>query len=821
MKRMDIYRLGRFLYILIGVSLLAACSTTKHLPEGEILYIGQRPTLVDNPQPTSVGETALEEVEAALAKAPNNSLLGSTSVRIPFPLGLWVYNGFQKYEKGLGRWIFNRFAAEPVLLSGVNPDIRTQAATNLLHDYGYFQGKVTHQVLPHAKDSLKARVQYSVNMGCPYFIDTVDYRGFSSRTMAILKLSRRRSLISPGEQFNVPDLDGERTRISNLLRNVGCYYFRPDYLTYQADTTLVPGHVSLRLVPVAGMPEVAEKPFRLGRKSFHLLGKNGEAPNDSLVYKDLTIYYHDKLRVRPNMVHRWMDYQNFRYKRQVEDSAGISRQRSARSLYSLYRQTRVQERLANVGIFKYTEIQYVPRDSVLVNDTLDVHVIASLDKPYDAELDFNVKMKSNNQTGPGAAFTLTKNNVFGGGEKWNVELKGSYEWATGKNSSSAMNSYELGVATSLIFPRVVFPRMGGNEYDFPATTTFRLYADQVNRARYYKLLAFGGNATYDFQPKPTSKHSFTPFRLTFNVLRDPTAEFQQLQEENPALYVSLRNQFIPAMEYTYTFDNSAGGRRRRPIWWQTTLTSAGNVTSLIYRALGQPFSEEGKELLGVPFAQFLKVNTELRYNHRIDRNNALAARAAVGVIWSYGNATTAPYTEQFYVGGANSVRAFAARNIGPGGYPADDNDTYSFINHVGDIRFEANLEYRFRIISDLHGAVFLDAGNVWLMRRDPSRPGGEFRLKDFPKQIALGTGVGIRYDLDFLVFRLDWGIALHETSHTTRASPATTTCASSWTGRPCTSPSAIRSDFLRNYSCVVYSISEASDGDVWDFIATT
>ena len=759
---MDIHRLGWFLYILIGVSLLAACSTTKHLPEGEILYIGQRPTLVDNPQPTSVGETALEEVEAALAKAPNNSLLGSTSVRIPFPLGLWVYNGFQKYEKGLGRWIFNRFAAEPVLLSGVNPDIRTQAATNLLHDYGYFQGKVTHQVLPHAKDSLKARVQYSVNMGRPYFIDTVDYRGFSSRTMAILKLSRRRSLISPGEQFNVPDLDGERTRISNLLRNVGCYYFRPDYLTYQADTTLVPGHVSLRLVPVAGMPEVAEKPFRLGRKSFHLLGKNGEAPNDSLVYKDLTIYYHDKLRVRPNMVHRWMDYQNFRYKRQVEDSAGISRQRSARSLYSLYRQTRVQERLANVGIFKYTEIQYVPRDSALVNDTLDVHVIASLDKPYDAELDFNVKMKSNNQTGPGAAFTLTKNNVFGGGEKWNVELKGSYEWATGKNSSSAMNSYELGVATSLIFPRVVFPRMGGNEYDFPATTTFRLYADQVNRARYYKLLAFGGNATYDFQPKPTSKHSFTPFRLTFNVLRDPTAEFQQLQEENPALYVSLRNQFIPAMEYTYTFDNSAGGRRRRPIWWQTTLTSAGNVTSLIYRVLGQPFSEEGKELLGVPFAQFLKVNTELRYNHRIDRNNSLAARAAVGVIWSYGNATTAPYTEQFYVGGANSVRAFAARNIGPGGYPADDNDTYSFINHVGDIRFEANLEYRFRIISDLHGAVFLDAGNVWLMRRDPSRPGGEFRLKDFPKQIALGTGVGIRYDLDFLVFRLDWGIALHE-----------------------------------------------------------
>lgn len=751
------------IYLLMWTLLLGACSTTKHLPEGEVLYIGQKPTVIDNPAPTSVGETALEEVDAALAKAPNNSLLGSTSVRIPFPLGLWVYNGFQKYKKGLGRWIYNRFAAEPVLLSGVNPAIRSQAATNLLHDYGYFNGSVGYEVFPSEKDSLKARVQYTVRMGRPYFIDSVVYRGFSPRTKAIMELSRRRSHIRPGEQFNVPDLDAERTRISTLLRNVGCYYFRPDYLTYQADTTLLDSNrVAMRMVPVAGMPAVAEKPFRLGNKSFWLMGKNGEEPNDSLVYKELTIHFHDKLRVRPNMLYRWMDYQNFRSKRQVEDSAGISRQRSARSLYSLYRQTRVQERLASVGIFKYTEMQFVPRDSALVNDTLDVRVLAALDKPYDAELDFNIKMKSNNQTGPGAAFTLTKNNVFGGGEKWNVELKGSYEWQTGKDRSSAMNSYELGLATSLIFPRVVFPRMGGNEYDFPATTTFRLYVDQMSRARYYKLLAFGGNATYDFQPKATSKHSFTPFRLTFNVLRDPTPEFQQLQQENPALYVSLRDQFIPAMEYTYTFDNSSLPRKRHPIWWQTTLTSAGNVTSAIYRIFGQSFKEEGKKLLGVPFAQFLKINTELRYNRRIDRNQSLASRIALGAIWSYGNATTAPYTEQFYIGGANSVRAFAARNIGPGGYPADENDTYSFINHVGDIRFEANLEYRFRIISDLHGAVFLDAGNVWLMRKDPARPGGEFRLKDFPRQIALGTGVGVRYDLGFLVFRLDWGIALHE-----------------------------------------------------------
>ena len=755
MKRLIIY--------IVGVMILAACSTTKHLPEGEVLYTGQKPMIVENRSTTPVGETAMEEVEAALAKAPNNSFLGSSTLRIPFPMGLWIYNGFVKYQKGVGKWIFNRFAATPVLMSSVTPEIRQKAAANLLRDYGYFNGTVSYKTFVDPKDSLKAKLQYTVNMRNPYFIDTVVYRGFSDRTRRIMELSRRRSLISPGEQFNVADLDGERTRISTLLRNVGCYYFRPDYLTYQADTTLVPGgHVSMRMIPVAGMPAVAEKPFYVGNQSVYLMGKQGQQPNDSMDYKGIQIHYYNKSGVRPNMLYRWLNYQGYRKKRQVQDSTGMSRRRSMENLYSLYRQTRVQERLANVGIFRYVEMQYTPRDTTFASDTLDLNIYAALDKPYDAELDFNVKMKSNNQMGPGASFTVTKNNVFGGGESWNVKLDGSYEWQTGKDRSSLMNSYELGISTALTFPRVVFPRMGDREYDFPAATTFKLYANQLNRAKYYKLLAFGGNVTYDFQPKPTSKHSITPFRLTFNVLRDPTQAFNDLQAENPALYVSLRDQFIPAMEYTYTYDNASLPRKRNPIWWQTTVASAGNITSVIFRAFGEPFNKRRKELLGVPFAQFLKLNSELRYHYRIDKNQMIASRVAGGVIWSYGNMQAAPYTEQFYIGGANSVRAFSARSIGPGGYPPDKEDKFSFINHVGDIRMEANVEYRFRIISDLHGAVFLDAGNVWLMRKEENRPHGELTLKNFAKQIALGTGVGLRYDLDFLVFRLDLGIGLHD-----------------------------------------------------------
>lgn len=220
----------------------------------------------------------------------------------------------------------------------------------------------------------------------------------------------------------------------------------------------------------------------------------------------------------------------------------------------------------------------------------------------------------------------------------------------------------------LDFPRVVFPSFGGREYDFPATTTFRLYIDQLNRAKYYKLLAFGGNATYDFQPTRISRHSLTPLRVTFNVLQHTTKAFEEIADQNKALYRSLQNQFIPAMEYTYTFDNAALRGVRNPIWWQTTFTSAGNITSGIYRIFGKKFSQRDKKLFGVPFAQFLKVNSDFRYTWKIDKNQSIASRVAGGIIWAYGNTNTAPYSEQFYIGGANSVRAFTARSIGPGGF---------------------------------------------------------------------------------------------------------------------------------------------------------
>ena len=225
---------------------------------------------------------------------------------------------------------------------------------------------------------------------------------------------------------------------------------------------------------------------------------------------------------------------------------------------------------------------------------------------------------------------------------------------------------------------------------------------------------------------------------------------------------SLQDQFVPSMSYTYTYDDSPLTDRAHHLWWQASVTQAGLVVNGLYALAGERFGKEGKKLLGNPFAQFLKGTLEARYDYDLGKKQHLVGRVMAGAIYSYGNARTSPYNEQFYIGGANSIRAFTIRSIGPGRYFQNSaGNQYAYIDRTGDIKFEANLEYRFPILGDLHGATFLDCGNIWLLRQDEGRPGGQLKWGSFLNDLALGTGFGLRYDLSFIVIRFDVGIGLH------------------------------------------------------------
>lgn len=726
--------------------LLAACSTTKNLPEGEVLYTGIQQIDIVNGDSTKAGETALEEVTAALEYPPNNALLGSSSIRMPLPFGLWIYNAFVNKQGKVGQWIFDKLAAKPVLISTVNPEVRVKVAQNLLREYGYFNGSTSFEVLPNAKDSLKAKVRYQVTMNHPYTYDSIEYRYLRRRADSLVKAHIGERLLHTGDNFDVVQLQSERERIALLLRNNGYYYFRPEFVTYQADTLQSPGKVALRILPKESLPPTAMRPWKLGNISLWLNGYNNEPPTDSVRYKDLMIHYEGKLRIRPSVIYNRLFFR-------------------PGELYSQERQERTQTVLSRLGIFRYSEMQYTPRDTTRRQDTLDLRINTVYDLPLDGELEMNVTAKSNDQVGPGAVFSVTKRNMFGGGETFGVKLRGSYEWQTGNridDGGSKINSYELGLSTTLTFPRLLFPAFGKWDMNFPASTTFRIYADQMNRARFFKLLAFGGDASYEFQPSATSHHSVTPFRLSFNLLQHTTHEFDSITDVNKALKKSLQDQFVPAMGYTYTFDDSPITSLRHHLWWQLSVTQSGLLMDAVYALAGKGFNTEEKKLFGNPFAQFIKGTAEVRRDWLIGKDQHLVGRVMAGAIYSYGNARTSPYNEQFYIGGANSIRAFTIRSIGPGRYHvSNEQNSYAYIDRTGDVKFEANLEYRFPILGDLHGALFLDSGNIWLLRADSERPGGQLKWGSFLEDLAVGTGAGIRYALPFIVIRVDMGIGLH------------------------------------------------------------
>ena len=738
---------NKYIWITLVCAFLMSCSTTRNLPEGEILYTGIDRLEVVNEDKTPEGETALAEVEAALAYAPNNAILGSSTLRWPLPVGLWVYNAFEKYQdkKGVGRWIFDHMGTSPILMSSVNGVTRAKVATNLLKDYGYFNGSVSYSEVSQ-KNPKEAKVSYRIDMASPYYLDSIAYLKYPAYADSLIQSTRKESVLKSGENFNVLKLEEERQRLSTLLRNHGYYYFRPEYTTYRADTLQRSGYVGLQVVPQTGIPAEAKKQYYLGHTSVYLTGYNNEPPTDTLRLRTMTLYYSGKKPgIRPSALMR-----NFFF-RQGE-------------LFSQDRQTFSQEAIARMGVFKYTEFRYALQDSAKGKDTLDIRMYATFDKPYNAELEFNITTKNTDQTGPGAVFKLTRSNFQRMGADLSLEARGSYEWQTNSSegSSSKLNSYELGASLSLDFPRLILPwkDSGLRRSRYPQHTSFKLDANLLNRARFFHMLSFGGEVSYDFRRSRTWKHTITPFKLTFNTLFSTTERFDSIAVANPTLALSLGNQFIPSMNYIVIYDN-ARLKHRHQLWWETSLTSAGNVTSLIYAAFGKGLDEKNKELLNSPYAQFLKLTSEVRTLLQIRGKHQVAARLMGGVLWAYGNQTVAPYNEQFYIGGANSLRAFTIRSVGPGTFHPGKNSQYGYLDQNGDIKLEANVEYRFPIFGDIYGATFLDAGNIWLMRKDENRPGGELTLKNFAKSIALNTGAGIRYDLTFLVIRLDLGIALH------------------------------------------------------------
>lgn len=738
----------RYLFPLLCAALLTACSTTRRLGEGEVLYTGVKKMKITEAVDSTGRDGAVpgdvvSAVKEPLSVAPNNTLY-TPWLRTPFPMGLWAYNHlYTPKEKGFKYWLYGKLSKEPVLISRVQPELRLKVVEELLGNHGYFGAETRYEFYPRKRNPKAGRVGYWVHIPLPYHLDSIAYLRLEGTIGRLVDSLRASSLIRKGMRYDLDTLTGERKRISDVLRNRGFYYFRPEYIEYQADTTQGERQVALRMRLRPGVPAEVLKPYRVGQVNLSLRNVT-PGPWDTMRLRRMEVDYQKPLRIRPRVLAR---------------AVGIH----PGDTFTVEAQNTTQTNLNKLGIFRYVNLNVPPVDSLRGADSLDITIDAALDKPLEAELEVDVSSKSNSFIGPGVIFSLRHNNIFRGGEVLTLKLNGNYEWQTGSRKqadgtkSSLLNSYEFGLNMSLGIPRLT-PRFLGRRTRYSNRTTFQIGVDLMNRPQFFHMVSFNASAGFDFQTSPYSFHSLSVLKLVYNNLLSTTASFDRTMDENPAIALSFRNQFIPSVNYVYTFDRSYGARQKDRFFFQASATSAGN---LLWAAM-ETFGKKGsKYLFGNQFSQFVKGVLEFKEYHRLGRYNTLASRLLVGAGWAYGNSSVMPYSEQFYIGGANSIRAFTIRSLGPGSYRPPEGNSNRYLDQTGDFKLEANIELRFRMMGRLNGAVFVDAGNIWLLKNDPQRPGGVLTAKGFFNDIALGTGFGLRYDISYLVLRADLGIGIH------------------------------------------------------------
>ncbi len=747
--------------------LLAGCSTTSNLPEGEYLYTGIKSINVDDKKKTSAEASALDEVEAALAYAPNNSLFGSSSLRTPLPIGLWVYNSLVNKEmKGFRKWVFNTFASTPKTITSASPDTRVKVAKNLLQNYGYFGADVKYKLIS-GKNPRKQKIEYDVHLGRASMLDSITYI-FPTVEDSIIKATKDDCLLQKGRQFSVLDLQNEKIRLNKEFHNNGMYYYRTEYINYLADTINNPGMVRLLVASDRKLPERANRQWTIGKRDVFIRDNRamGNAPrgsrqrmmgyDDTLSFRNLTIAYKGKrLPVSPRVIYRGLKYRTGQ-------------------MYNEERVSQTINALSSMNIFSNVQLSFVPRDTTDTCSILDSRINLTMDKLIDASMEFNLTYKSNTQFGPDAALTLSKRNAFHRGETLSMTLRGLYYWRLAGSEGvdvNRRNTYEYGVDLGYTVPWIGFPWLANRRYRYPTSTKFSVGFTRSNVANVYRYNRLQFGIDYSFQTSKYITHTFTPIGIDLLDVRDISDDYMKATNVVTLLSQVFADRYTPSMQYVFCYDNSSNHFHNVSTHFTATVKEGGNIIATAQAIAGKSWNEKEKNFIFENYSQFIKIILELRNRFRLTPRSEIATRAYLGFCRPYGNSDFTPITEWFYVGGANSIRAFGTRSIGPGGFYSDEINHY--LVHSGDIRMEMNAEYRFPMFGNLYGALFVDAGNVWGWK-DSNNDGTPFAITElrsdtFLKQIALGTGFGFRYDLDFLVLRFDVGVAIHAPYETSKS----------------------------------------------------
>ncbi|MBL0745115.1 translocation and assembly module lipoprotein TamL [Chryseolinea lacunae] len=735
-------------FVVLAAFLLTGCTATGFLKEGDSFYNGAEIDFDTHGKRVGRRKALRKDLQTFIYPKPNNTFFGMRP-------GVWFYfiAGDTKSKKGIRGFIKNKLGQPPVLLKDATPERTAKTLNGQLNNQGYFESNVTAKVETKKKNS---KVIYTVDLPRPYRLREINYpAGRDSTYAAIFRTLKEESLLEPRQRYDLQRMEAEQQRIEKVLKDFGFYYFDDRYLIFEADSTVGDHKVDLTLRLEKGIPPRARKIYTLGEVKVY--------PNYALSLDSV------------NRVSKTIDVEGYKY----VDEGNMFRPKIITDVinltpgdrYSREAQDLTLSHLMGLGVFKFVNVKFSEerQDSSILHT--DVFLTPLKKKSIRGEI--QGVSKSNNFVGPGLTLTFTNRNFLRGAELFQLKLNTAYEVQISKQQQTPLNSFELGAEASLTIPRFITPiHIDYSARKYLPKTVIKTGFNLQNRVGYYRLSSINAAYGYTWRETISKSHEFYPIDLNYVRTDKRSQQFDDLLAENPVLRNSFENQFILGTRYSYTFNTQLVESQQQQYDRRTYKTHSfylnGNadVAGNFLHAVQRQFDKDNDgpyEILGLPYSEYVKGDVDFRYYWQLDEHNKIASRLIVGAGYAFGNSATLPYVKQFAIGGSNSIRAFPARSIGPGLYNARQDSLYQgqlFVDQRGDIKLEGNLEYRFDIIRMLKGAVFIDAGNIWLWKEDNRR--GSAISSDFLNQLAVGTGFGLRFDFSFFVLRFDTAFPLRQ-----------------------------------------------------------
>ncbi|MEO8515597.1 MAG: BamA/TamA family outer membrane protein [Flavobacterium sp.] len=726
-----------YYFLFVMLLIISSCSTTRHLPEGELLYVKGRVKVIDTSVTRKERKALQNELRLLLRPKPNSKVLG-----LRFKLYFYYLAGEPKKEKGFRYWLRTKVGEPPVLFSQVDLDYNARLLQNYSENRGYFKAKASADSTKRGK---RATAEYIAYPGKQYHIKTVKFAVDSTVLGKAVTATQDKTLLKAGDGYDFDRIKAERIRIDVRLKEQGFYYFGPDYLKVQVDSTVGSYETDLIVKVKEETPEQSRKVFTIGKitvypnyaiKDGNRKLKNMEKDSTAVGhYNDLTIVDKEKL-FNPRIFDRTLYFHKG-------------------DLYNRTNHNLSLNRLVNLGTFKFVKNQFVVSDSV--DSVLDAYYYLTPLKKKSIRVEVLGKTNSANYTGTELSVNWSNRNTFKGAELLTISVFGGLEFQmSGQNNG--FNVYRVGSEASMIWPRFIAPfRLRSSSGFLPKTKATIGYEFQ-KRERLYALNSFKGSFGYLWKENIRKEHQLNVTEINYVSPNNVTDLYKEQIAVNPTLAKVIEKQLIFGPTYSYTYTNTMKSEKKNTIYYKGMLDVAGTLAGLISGANVK--KGDTTKVFGVAFSQFVKMENDFRHYMKLGPESQLASRIVVGAGYGYGNSTELPYIKQFFIGGTNSIRAFRSRSIGPGSY-LPENESVFLPDQSGDIKLELNTEYRTKLFSIVKGAVFVDAGNIWLMHKNPEKPDAEFSKK-FLSQMAVGTGVGLRFDLSFLLLRTDFAFPLRK-----------------------------------------------------------